>query len=103
MLRRRCSSLVAALPRPDRPRCTGQTLGKRLRKVRLVRVDGQPVGWGGVARPLRRPDRRHARAARSSARSALIVGARHASLWILRDRNRQGVHDKLAKTLVVEA
>ena len=24
-------------------------------------------------------------------------------LWFLRDKNRQGVHDKLARTLVVDA
>ena len=33
---------------------------------------------------------------------SLVIGL-GAVLWNIRDRNRQGVHDKLAKTFVVEA
>ena len=35
---------------------TGRTLGMRGRKIRVVRVDGSPVGWFGRVRPLLRPD-----------------------------------------------
>ena len=86
---------------PCRPR-TGQTLGKRLRKVRLVRVDGRPLGWAASLAHFGVP--------LVLAGTLAILGpiaadprARHASLWFLRDKNRQGVHDKLARTLVVEA
>ena len=40
---------------------TGRTLGMRGRKIRIVRVDGTPVGWYGVARALPDPDRGRAR------------------------------------------
>ena len=79
---------------------TGQTLGKKRQRIRLARLDGSPPGFGptlihyglplgvalllfGVLGPL-----------------ALLIGLGMV-LWNLRDRNRQGVHDKLAKTLVV--
>ena len=77
---------------------TGQTLGKRFRKLKVVRVDGSPVGWGpsfvrfalpvvlAVAVPSIGP----------------VVGL-GLVIWSLRDPNHQGVHDKLAKTIVVEA
>ena len=77
---------------------TGQTLGKRFRKLKVVRVDGSPVGWSAsfvrfalpvvlaVAVPSIGP----------------VVGL-GLVIWSLRDANHQGVHDKLAKTIVVEA
>jgi hypothetical protein len=77
---------------------TGQTLGKRFRKLKVVRVDGSPVGWSAsfvrfalpvvlaVAVPSIGP----------------VVGL-GLVIWSLRDPNHQGVHDKLAKTIVVEA
>lgn len=75
---------------------TGQTIGKRLQKIELVRVDGAPAGWGGSLTHYGVP-----------ILLAIVIptlGAIAAFgmvLWNLRDRNRQGVHDKLAKTLVV--
>lgn len=77
---------------------TGQTLGMRLRKVRVVRVDGSPVGWPGA----------FARFAVPIAIALLLptLGAILGIgmvLWFFRDRNGQGFHDKLAKTLVVNA
>ena len=79
---------------------TGQTLGKKRQGVRLVRLDGSVPGVGtalvhyglplavalllfGIVGPL------------------ALLAALGMVLWSLRDRNRQGVHDKLAKTLVV--
>jgi uncharacterized RDD family membrane protein YckC len=71
--------------------------------VRLVRVDGSPPGWAaslihyGVPIILTL-----ATVNFLGPLFALILGL-GAVLWNLRDRNRQGVHDKLAKTFVVEA
>ena len=31
----------------------GQTLGKRIQKLRVIRLDGSPLGWGGALDPLR--------------------------------------------------
>ncbi|MGH7506876.1 MAG: RDD family protein, partial [Longimicrobiales bacterium] len=66
----------------------GQTPGKWLMGVRVIRLDGQPIGWwraferfGGYAASL----------------STGLLGF----LQILWDRNRQGLHDKAADTVVV--
>jgi curved DNA-binding protein CbpA len=81
---------------------TGQTFGKRLRKIRLVRVDGSPPGLStslihygipivlaivlfGVLGPI------------------AVILALGSTLWNIRDKNHQGVNDKLGKTFVVEA
>ena len=79
---------------------TGQTFGKRFQKIRLVQVDGAPAGWWssfvhflvplGIAFGL----------FLQLQGLAAILGI-GAVLWNLRDRNRQGLHDKLAKTIVV--
>ncbi len=91
------ASLLYVVPMSAR---NGQTLGKKRQRIRLVRLDGSPPGLGvslihygvplalafllfGVLGPL-----------------ALIIGL-GIVLWNLRDRNHQGLHDKLAKTLVV--
>jgi uncharacterized RDD family membrane protein YckC len=75
---------------------TGRTLGMRGRKIRVIRVDGSPVGWYGafvrfvvplliaLAVPTLGP--------------LLGLGL---VLWGYRDANGQGIHDKLARTLVV--
>ncbi len=90
-------SLLYVIPMSAR---TGQTLGKKRQRVRLVRLDGSPPGvwvslihYGipltfafllfGVLGPL-----------------ALIIGLGMV-LWNIRDRNHQGLHDKIAKTIVV--
>ncbi|MEE9207938.1 MAG: RDD family protein [Gemmatimonadota bacterium] len=66
----------------------GQTPGKRLLGIRVLRLDGKPISWwisferfGGYA-------------------AGLLTGLL-GFLQILWDRNRQGVHDKLAETVVV--
>jgi len=77
---------------------TGQTIGMRFRKVRVVRSDGSPVGWAGALLRFLPP-----------LVLALLIPQLGALLglgmvlWFFRDRNHQGVHDKLAKTLVVAA
>jgi curved DNA-binding protein CbpA len=77
---------------------TGQTVGKRLNKLWLVKVDGTHVTWGraishfgvpiaiGIAIPQLGP-----------------IVALGMVFWALRDRNEQGLHDKLSKTVVVDS
>ena len=82
----------------------GQTLGKRIQKLRVIRLDGSPLGWGGAL-----------------IRYGLIILATNAALlfpilgvigiaivfffvlgW-MRNPNHMGLQDKVAKTIVVEA
>ena len=75
---------------------TGRTFGMRGRKIRVVRVDGSPVGWYGAFTRFVVP---------------IIVALAIPTLgplfglgmvlWGYRDANGQGIHDKLARTLVV--
>ena len=66
----------------------GQTPGKRLLGIRVIRLDGKPLGWwmsferfGGYAASF----------------SVGLLGFGQ----ILWDRNRQGLHDKVCETVVV--
>lgn len=81
---------------------TGQTFGKKLRKVRLVRVDGSPPGWSASLIHYGVPIVITLALSGFLGPIALVIGL-GAVLWNIRDRNRQGIHDKLAKTFVVEA
>jgi hypothetical protein len=82
----------------------GQTLGKRIQKLRVIHLDGSPLGWGGAL-----------------IRYGLIILATNAALlfpilgvigiaivfffvlsW-MRNPNHMGLQDKVAKTVVVEA
>jgi uncharacterized RDD family membrane protein YckC len=65
----------------------GQTPGKRVMGVRIVRTDGGRVGWGNAIR----------REIGYVISYVLFLGY----LWILVDNRRQGWHDKLAGTLVI--
>jgi uncharacterized RDD family membrane protein YckC len=67
----------------------GQTPGKRVMGVRLVRTDGGRVTWGNAIR----------RQVGYWLSTFLFLGY----LWILVDNRRQGWHDKLAGTLVLYA
>lgn len=67
----------------------GQTPGKRFANLRVLRLDGKPMGWwlsferfGGYAASL----------------SVGLLGFAQ----ILWDRNRQGLHDKATETVVVQ-
>lgn len=66
----------------------GRTFGKALLRLRVCRLDGQPVGW-----------------ARSLGRSVLYTVSALpfglGFLWLFVDRHRQGWHDKIAETRVV--
>jgi uncharacterized RDD family membrane protein YckC len=67
----------------------GQTPGKRVMGVRLVRTDGGRVTWGNAIR----------REIGYLLSYILFLGY----FWILVDDRRQGWHDKLAGTLVIYA
>jgi uncharacterized RDD family membrane protein YckC len=67
----------------------GQTPGKRVMGVRIVRTDGQRLKWGNAIR----------REIGYWISLILFLGY----LWILVDNRRQGWHDKLGGTMVVYA
>jgi uncharacterized RDD family membrane protein YckC len=65
----------------------GQTPGKRVMGLRIVRTDGKRVGFGNALR----------RVLGFFVSSILFLGF----MWILFDNRRQGFHDKIAGTFVV--
>ena len=80
---------------------TGRTLGMRGRKIKVVRVDGSPVGWYAVVHAASSSP--IAARARDPDASALIAAVSASSAWGYCDPNGQGIHDKLARTIVVDA
>jgi curved DNA-binding protein CbpA len=76
----------------------GHTLGMRGRKIKVIRFDGSPVGW-------------YASLLRFALPLILAIGIPTIGpiiglgmvAWGYFDRNGQGFHDKLARTLVVSA
>ncbi len=88
------ASLYAPLLMARRGARNGQTLGKQLVGIRVVRTDGAPVGfWLGVLRTV--------------VAQQLLIGltfylyAVVDYLWPLRDPQNQALHDKIARTWVV--
>lgn len=77
---------------------TGRTLGMRSRKIRVVRVDGSPVGWYPSFTRFALP----ILLALAIPSFGMILGLGMVA-WGYFDRNGQGIHDKLARTLVVDA
>jgi hypothetical protein len=75
---------------------SGRTLGMLLRGVGVVRVDGSPAGWGSALARFVVP----VMLATALAQIGLLVGLATV-LWWFWDPNRQGLHDRLARTLVV--
>jgi uncharacterized RDD family membrane protein YckC len=69
---------------------SGQTVGKDLMGIKVVRKDGQPPGWGwAFVRYI-----------------GYIISGVVLSLgfiWILVDKKRQGWHDKIAGTYAIDA
>ncbi len=81
---------------------SGHTLGMRGRGIKVVRVDGSPVTWGAAFIRFFVPVA--LAVALFPVLSTLgFFAALGLVLWGYRDRNRQGVHDKMARTLVVDA
>ena len=76
----------------------GRTLGMRGRKIRVVRVDGSPVGWYASFTRFALP----ILLALAIPSFGVILGLGMVA-WGYFDRNGQGIHDKLARTLVVDA
>jgi uncharacterized RDD family membrane protein YckC len=75
---------------------TGRTLGMRGRRIRIVRVDGTPVGWYGSLVRFLIP----IVVALAIPTIGPLIGL-GLVLWGYRDANGQGIHDKLARTIVV--
>jgi len=76
----------------------GRTLGMRGRKIKVVRVDGSPVGWYAAFTRFALP----ILLALAIPSFGVILGLGMVA-WGYFDRNGQGIHDKLARTLVVDA
>jgi len=76
----------------------GYTLGMRGRKIRLVRVDGSPIGWYASFTHFALP----ILLALAIPSFGVILGLGMVA-WGFFDRNGQGIHDKLSRTLVVDA
>lgn len=88
------ASLYAPLLMARRGARNGQTLGKQFVGIRVVRTDGEPVGfWLGVLRTV--------------VAQQLLIGitfylyAIVDYLWPLRDPQNQALHDKIARTWVL--
>ncbi|MGH7483385.1 MAG: RDD family protein, partial [Longimicrobiales bacterium] len=66
----------------------GATPGKRLLRLRVLRLDGRPIRWFAAFE-------------RFGGYSAGIATGLLGFAQIFWDRNRQGIHDKIAETVVV--
>ncbi len=67
----------------------GATIGKLVFRMRVVTITGQPVNWWQTL-------------LRTVGLLASLVTLGVVFLWIPRDRKNQGLHDKLAGTIVVK-
>jgi uncharacterized RDD family membrane protein YckC len=68
--------------------CKGRTPGKRALRVRVMRLDGEPLGWW-------------AGFGRFGGYAAGFATGLLGFLQVFWDRNRQAIHDKIAETVVV--
>jgi PAS domain-containing protein len=66
----------------------GRTPGKRALGIRVIRLDGKPLGW-------------FASFERFGGYAAALATGTLGFFQILWDRNRQGVHDKISQTVVI--
>ncbi len=68
----------------------GQTLGKKVMGIKVIKSDGTPIDYvTAIIRYL------------GYMLSALPLGLGY--LWVIWDKNKQGFHDKIANTYVVKA
>lgn len=68
----------------------GQTPGKKAMHIKIIKTDNQPLDiFSGIIRYF------------SQYVSAFIFGLGY--LWVIFDKNKQGWHDKIASTYVIEA
>lgn len=94
------SALVGLLYLVPSTAITGRTLGMRLRGTKVVRLDGSPATWGSAFVRFLIPV-----AITTSlfySLPGLLLGLGSVLFWLW-DPNRQGLHDRLARTLVVAA
>jgi len=80
----------------------GQTVGKMLRRVRAVKIDGSPLGLGGAILRYGAPVLAMAVLYPLLRELALVIVLFGVLGW-MRNPNEQGLHDRLAKTVVVDA
>ncbi len=66
----------------------GQTIGMKLVKIRVVTTEGQPLSWARVIW----------RYIAFTLSLFSVIGM----VWIIFDKEKQGLHDKLAKTYVIK-
>lgn len=70
-------------------RWKGQTPGKRLLKLRVVRLTGEPLGWWPAFE-------------RFGGYAASLATGMLGFIQIIWDANRQGIHDKVVGTVVIQ-
>ena len=81
---------------------SGRTFGMRNRRLKVVRVTGEPVGWWPAFIRFFIPLAVAFLLLIQLSTLAPLLGLAIVG-WSFFDRNRQGIHDKLAKTVVVSA
>lgn len=81
---------------------TGQTIGKRYRRIRVVKLDGSPPGWSASLKRFGLPLLVATAISPFFGPLGLAVVLIGMVGWISHP-NKQGLHDRLAKTVVVEA
>jgi hypothetical protein len=82
---------------------TGQTLGKRFQHVRAMRADGTPLGWYGALARYGPVTILTGIFLPTPLGQIVFVIALVVIIGWMRNANRQGWHDRLAKTIVVDA
>jgi len=80
---------------------TGQTIGKRRQHVRLLYADGTPVGWRGSLVHYGLPVVASLLLFQIVGQLGALIALVGVLMW-LRNPNRQGIHDRVAKTIVVD-
>jgi uncharacterized RDD family membrane protein YckC len=66
----------------------GQTPGKMALRIKVVRFNGEPIGWGGASLRF---------CGYIISTIIIFIGF----FWVAFDGRRQGIHDKIAETFVI--
>lgn len=94
------SSILALFYLVPSTALTGRTLGKRLRGVKVLRSNGEPLTWWAAFSRYLLPVAIATALFYSPPGLLLALGS---VLWWLWDPNRQGSHDRISRTIVVSA
>ncbi len=78
----------------------GQTPGKQLLGIRVIRADGSPSGWGWTF--VREIIVKTGIIGLGVDSLTFGLGSIFDGLWAFWDRDRQAIHDKIVKTVVVD-